>query len=116
MQARQSYSISSSSFVVDTLPMPSGCGFGRADAGRQTPFSPSERERLDNLIGQALLDQDVSHRLIVQRDPTLLDAFGLSDDTRQWLATIQATSLKEFAQAIVAGSQRIMAGPSFRAA
>ncbi len=95
MQTQPSYRSSSS----PALPWPSGPGFTGADAWGQ-----SERDDLDNLLGLALLDQSVRYRLLVQRDPTLLDAFGLSEDTRRWLASVQASTLKEFAQAIVAES------------
>ena len=70
----------------------------------QVTPTQSDRERLDNLIGQALVDHTVHERLIVQHDPTLLDAFGLSEDTRRWLSAIRASTLKEFAQAIVAAT------------
>jgi hypothetical protein len=89
---------------MEGLPRPSGYGFTGADGWSQYTASQSERERLDNLIGLALLDQGVQDRLLVQRDPALLNALDLSDDTRHWLTTIQAATLKEFAQAIVAGS------------
>lgn len=67
-------------------------------------LAQTEGEQLDQLVGLALLDSSVCNRLIVQRDPSLLDAFNLTDDTRQWLATVQAGTLEELAQAIVAAS------------
>jgi hypothetical protein len=104
MQTQHSYRASSSPTFKDVLRWPSGSGFTGADAWRQHTPSQSERDCLDNLMGQALLDQGVRHRLLVQRDPTLLDALDLSEDTRRWLASVQASTLKEFAQAIVAES------------
>ncbi|HVO70342.1 MAG TPA: hypothetical protein VMT24_09870 [Aggregatilineaceae bacterium] len=102
MQSQHSYSTSSSPIVMDALPWPTGSGFAGTDVWQQHSLSQSERERLDNLMGLALLDQDVHERLLVQRDPSLLDAFDLSEDMRRSLSTIQASTLKEFAQAIVA--------------
>lgn len=110
MQTEHSYSVSSSPVVMDVLPWPSGFGFNGADAWWQHTLSQSERDRLDNLMGLALLDHDVQDRLLVQHDPSLLDAFNLSDDTRQWLGSIQVSSLKELAQAIVAASMPHRAG------
>ncbi len=97
MQTQRSYYVSSSPILMDVLPW-------HADTWRQHTSSQSERDGLDSLLGQALLDQSVRHRLLVQRDPTLLDAFDLSDETRRWLASVQASTLLEVAQAIVADS------------
>ncbi len=105
MQTQPSYRASSSVALMDVLPWPSGSGFTGADAWGQQTLSPSERDGLDTLFGQALLDQGIRDRLLVQRDPTLLDALGLSEDTRRWLASVQASTLTEFAQAIVDGSR-----------
>jgi hypothetical protein len=95
---------SPSTVVVDVLPWPNGYGFAGADAWWQHSLNQSERERLDDLMGLALLDQDVRERLIVQHDTSLFDAFGLSEETRHWLASLRVNTLKEFAQAIVAAS------------
>ncbi len=103
MQIQHAYPGSSSPVARDVRPWPSGCGFAD-DVWRQHSPSQSERERLDNLMGLALLDQSVRDRLLVKRDPALLDAFDLSEDTRRRLAAVQAGSLKELAQAIVAAS------------
>lgn len=102
MQTQHSYRTSSSPILMDVLPWPTGSGLTGADVWWQHTLSQSERDRLDKLMGLALLDQGVRHRLLVQHDPKLLDAFDLSEDTRRWLATVQASTLKEFAQAIVA--------------
>ncbi|SRR5258708_15811869 len=66
--------------------------------------APSERERLDDLLGLALLDPGVRERLLVQRDPSLLEAFNLSNDTQQSLANARVSTLQEFAQTIVAAA------------
>src|SRR5512136_489988 len=96
----------SASLIMDVLPSPTGYGFTDADISWQHPRSQSEREQLDSLMGLALLDQNVRNRLIVDHDPTLLDAFNLPDDTRHQLSSIRANTLKEFAQAVVASSTR----------
>jgi hypothetical protein len=64
-----------------------------------------EKQRLDTLMGTALLDEKVRHRLVRERDASLLSAFGLSSETQSWLRSIEAGSLTELAQAIVARSQ-----------
>jgi len=64
-----------------------------------------EKQRLDSLMGTALLDETVRHRLVRERDTSLLSAFGLSKETQLWLRSIEAGSLTELAQAIVARSQ-----------
>jgi hypothetical protein len=64
-----------------------------------------EKRRLDNLMGTALLDETVRTRLVNERDTSLLTSFGLSTETQRWLRTVEAQSLTELAQAIVARSQ-----------
>lgn len=64
-----------------------------------------EKRRLDNLMGTALLDETVRRRLVNERDTSLLTSFGLSTETQSWLRTVEAQSLTELAQAIVAKSQ-----------
>ena len=83
---------------MDAQPYPNG------DVWQQHTVGQSERDRLDNLIGLALLDRGVHDRLIVRRDRSLLDDFELSQDTRDRLTAINANSLREFAQAIVSES------------
>jgi hypothetical protein len=89
--------------VMDVLPWPKGQGFSGADAWWEYVLSKDEEHRLNNLVGLALLDEAVSKRLLVERDPALFKAFGLSDETQRWLRLIPATNLVEFAQAIVRG-------------
>lgn len=100
MQRQHSYPASSSLFAFDMQPRSNG------DVWRQHTLGQSERDRLDNLMGQALVDQRVHDRLLVQHDLSLLDDFDLSDDTRHWLSGVRASTLKEFAQAIVRASVR----------
>jgi hypothetical protein len=54
------------------------------------------------MMGKALIDPRICDRLVNQRDSALLDEFGLSAETQQWLCSIQAASLVELAQAITA--------------
>jgi hypothetical protein len=90
--------------VMDVSPWPNGRGFSGARSWWDYIRSKEERQRLDNLMGVALLDDEVCERLVSERDDALLAAFGLSEKTRNWLHDIQASSLDELAQAIVAGS------------
>jgi len=91
--------------VMDVSPWPKGQGFAGSDAWWQYMLSKDERRRLDNLMGVALLDEEIRGRLVEQRDNTLMEAFGLSTETQGWLRTIQADSLVELAQAIVSAPQ-----------
>jgi hypothetical protein len=90
---------------MDVLPFPHGRGFTGAKAWWNYVLGKEERRRLDHLMGVALLDEGICNRLVKERDCSLLTAFGLSEETQAWLRTITATSLVEFAQAIVAGSE-----------
>jgi hypothetical protein len=63
--------------------------------------SAKERQALDNLMGMALLDEDVRQRLLHERADAWLAAFPLSEETRSWLLTIPASTLEELAQAIL---------------
>jgi hypothetical protein len=93
---------------MDVLPWPQGHGFSGADTWWEFVMSQDERQRLDHLMGIALLDNDVCDRLVNQRDDSLLSAFGLSEDTQKWLGTIKADSLVELAQAIVSRSKDLV--------
>ena len=104
------------SVVMDVLPWPSGYGFSGSDAWWQHTLSQGERERLDDLLGLALLDKTVCDQLVIQRDPKLLDAFALSGDTRHWLTAIKANTLQEFAQALLSASYAYQNGVSAEAA
>ena len=88
--------------VMDVLPWPRGRGFSGAKAWWNYVLGKEERRRLDHLMGVALLDESICNRLVTERDGSLLTAFGLSEETQAWLRTIKATSLVEFAQAVVA--------------
>ena len=62
-----------------------GYGFSGGDKWWRYVLSHSEHERLDNLIGLALLDSKICEQLVAKRDPALLSAFGLSEQTQTWL-------------------------------
>jgi len=88
---------------MDVLPWPSGHGFRGADAWWDYVLTKDERQRLDQLLGLALLDQSICTRLLEKRDRSLFGKFGLSESTQNWLETIPASTLTELAEAIVAG-------------
>jgi hypothetical protein len=90
--------------VMDVLPWPSGSGFRGGDAWWQHTLNQSERDRLDDLLGLALLDSHVCEQLVVHRDPSLMTAFGLSEDTQRWLTGIKASTLKDLAEAMLTAS------------
>jgi hypothetical protein len=89
---------------VDVSLWPDGRGFDSADAWWNL-MDRDEKQRLDNLMGIALLDTDVRDRLVNKRDKSLLTDFGLSQETQNWIREINATSLIELAQAIVSKVQ-----------
>lgn len=60
----------------------------------------SEEKRLDHLFGAALLNHDICRRLVQERDENLLETFGISERTRQWLRDVPANSLTDLAQAL----------------
>nr|PZN54951.1 MAG: hypothetical protein DIU68_09360 [Chloroflexota bacterium] len=93
--------------VMDVLPWPNGKGFNGSSEWWEYVMTKDERRRLDNLMGLALLDPDVCDRLLTKRDETLMKAFGLSTQTQAWLRGLQATSLSELAQAIVAKAPQL---------
>lgn len=87
--------------IMDVSPWPEERGFEGANMWWNDLARSDEMKRLDYLMGVALLDETVRHRLVKERDASLLTAFGLSDETQSWLREIQATTLAELAQAIV---------------
>ena len=86
--------------VMDVLPWPQGHGFSGTTAWWEHVGKQDEQKRLDNLMGLALLDEDVQKRLLDGGDDSLLTAFGLSEETRTRLRAVQATTLTDLAQAI----------------
>lgn len=89
--------------TMDILPWPQGHGFQGTSAWWDYLRSKEERKRLDNLMGLALLDEDICRRLLKDRDPSLFTAFGLTAETQAWLRSIKATTLIELAEAIISG-------------
>ncbi len=87
--------------VMDVLPWPNGYGFAGGDNWWRHTLGQTERERLDNLVGLALLDAGICEQLVTKRDPSLLSTFGLSGQTQDWLKSAPASTLKELAQLIV---------------
>ena len=67
-------------------------------------YQPSreDRKQLDLLLGLALLDEQLSRRLVSQRDDSFLASFGLSAGFRRWLLGIEAASLEDLVRAIFA--------------
>ncbi len=92
--------------TMDVLPWPDGHNFQGAADWWAYVLSKEESKRLDNLMGLALLDEDICRRLLKDHDPSLFNAFGLSAETQAWLRSIKATTLTELAEAIVEGPQR----------
>jgi hypothetical protein len=68
------------------------------------PLTTADRRNIDRLIGNALIDTQVRHRLLVYRDESLLVDFELDEPARRWLLGINATSLDELARVICAAS------------
>lgn len=87
--------------VMDVSPWPSGHGFTGSSEWWSYLHNKDERKRLDQLLGAALLDPKLCSRLIDDRDEDLLNAFGLSDITKQWIQTVNISSLSDLAEAIV---------------
>ena len=104
MQSPNFVSTSSSVFASKSSSLFGGPAVLAFNENVPPTLSNSERESLENLLGMALLDHDIQDQLIVQRDPSLLDHFGLSDETRSWLTAVPARNLKELAQAILDAS------------
>jgi hypothetical protein len=90
--------------VMDVSPWPKGKGFSGSSVWWEYVLSKTEVQRLESLIGMALLDQSVCERLVNVRDDALLEAFDLSHETREWLRMIKASTLSELAEAISVAS------------
>lgn len=60
-----------------------------------------EMQKLDVLMGEALLSESLRQRLLVEKDESLFEQYGLSTQIRQMLRTITSTSLTELAQTIL---------------
>lgn len=93
------------SAVMDVLPWPRGRGFTGAGAWWKDVLSRDEGQRLDNLMGMALLDEDICQRLVHGKDDSLMAAFSLSKEMQVRLRTTQVSSLAELAQALTPATQ-----------
>jgi hypothetical protein len=87
--------------VMDVLPWPDGHGFTGSGTWWEYVLSQDEQQRLNNLMGLALLDTSICDKLLHMHDDSLLNAFDLSAETKAWLHSIKATNLAELAEAIV---------------
>lgn len=63
-------------------------------------LSRPERKRLESLLGLALLEPSICDRLLKDHDEALLNEFGLSEETKQWLKMLKADTLLDLAEAI----------------
>ena len=86
--------------VMDISPWPQGHGFAGATMWWDHVHEQNEQKRLDNLMGVALLDAEICERLLSGSDDTLMSAFGISEETKSRLRSVQATSLTDLAQAL----------------
>jgi hypothetical protein len=102
MNTKQTYSTGS---FPQTDVWPNGSPAGYTDVWERPTPAQNERERLDNLIGLALVDSSIRDRLMVQHDRSLVDAFNLTDETRQRLSNTRAGSLQELAQSMLGASK-----------
>ena len=91
--------------TMNVLPWPEGSRFVGGEIWLHFVLSQTERERLDSLVGLALLDNSVCECLVTKRDPALFAALGLSERTQNWLSGINAATLKELAEAIIAATK-----------
>ena len=96
---------------MDVLPTPKGYGFSGGDAWWKYILSHSERERLDHLIGLALLDNTVCEQLVTKRDPAFAILFRIIRADTNVAARYPGNTLKDLSQAIMASPK-----PSYLAA
>lgn len=61
-----------------------------------------EVARMEMLFTLAMLEPDVEEQLVIHREETLLDAFGIKQDTQRWLKDLKIKSLTELAVAFMA--------------
>ncbi len=87
--------------VMDILPWPDGHGFTGGATWWEYVLNQDEQQRLNNLMGLALLDTSICEKLLNKHDDALLSAFHLSSETKAWIRSIEAANLAELAEAIV---------------
>jgi hypothetical protein len=64
-------------------------------------LSNEERMRIDRMMGTAMLDEKLCHRLVKDRDTAVMSAFDLSSETQHWISNMSVSTLDEMAQEIV---------------
>lgn len=90
-------------FVAHSIPQRSS-KFQRPKVWQGFLLSHEEKQRIDQMMGSALLDETLCRRLVNDRDTSVMSAFQLSVETQRWLCSIPASTLDEMAQAIVLGA------------
>jgi len=88
--------------VLDTNAWAGQPGFNGSDEYKTFVCNKDESSRLNHLLGMALLDADIRHRLVEARDETLLTSFGLSESTKKWIITMRANTLADIASEVAA--------------
>lgn len=66
---------------------------------REYVLGVNELERLNYLLGMALGDEDMGHRLMMG-DSEFCTEWELSEQTQVWMRSVKALSLEEFAIAL----------------
>lgn len=65
-------------------------------------LNASDMSALDRVVGVAMVDDDFRRRLVHERTERLLAPFALSRSVLAWLMLLEARTLEELAQAILA--------------
>ncbi|MCI0710027.1 MAG: hypothetical protein L0154_07675 [Chloroflexi bacterium] len=60
--------------------------------------------RMETLLTLAMLEPDVEERLVIHREQSLLDAFGIQQDTQRWLREVKIKNITELAVAFMTRS------------
>ena len=64
-------------------------------------LAAKDRQKLDRLIGTALLDDDVYCRLVCERDKAIFEEYQLSSRAQALLGAIHVSSLTELASYVM---------------
>ena len=64
-----------------------------------------DRKKLDQLLGAALLNPQICHRLIYERDQRLFEEYELAPETQVWLRNLKVCSLIELAEAVTVSTR-----------
>jgi hypothetical protein len=77
-------------------------GHGELDmVDRQNEMGAHQKSQLDRLVGMALIDSDIHYRLVENRDPALLNEFGLSLELQNLIVHTHAPSLALLAKVVL---------------